>query len=91
MRLPLIATLSVFLAGCGAASIKGATAEQQIKAANAAYKTVRCPKDISAAQGATFTCTATTKKGDYLVTVQVDSVAGGKAHLSFVKAEKQAH
>ena len=91
MRRLLIAALSVLAAGCGAANIKGSTAEKQIKASNAAYTTVTCPKDISAAQGATFTCTATTKKGDYLVTVQVDSVAGGKAHLSFVKAEKKAH
>ena len=87
----ILAALALLVAGCGAASIKGSTAEQQIKESNAAYKTVDCPKDITASQGATFTCTATTKKGTYVVTIEVDSVDGGRAHMSFVSAKKDTH
>ena len=91
MRRAALAVLLPLVAGCGAANIKGSTAERQIRAANGAYKKVTCPKDISAAQGTTFTCTATTDRGDYDVTVQIDSVDGGQAHMSFVSAKKRVH
>ena len=91
IAIPACLTLAALAAGCGASSIKGSTAEEQIKASNAAYKKVVCPKDITANKGARFTCTASTKKGDYIVTLQIDSLDGGQAHLSFVGSKKQSH
>jgi len=91
MRRASLVALCLAAAGCGAANIKGSTAEQQIKATNGAFKKVDCPDNISASQGATFTCTAKTAKGTFTLTVQVDSVDNGNARLSLVKTAKQVH
>ena len=91
MRRAALAALALIAAGCGASSIQGGTAEQQIKKSNGAYKKVDCPDKITATQGATFTCTATTAKGEYVVTIEIDSIEDGKAHMTFVSAKKQSH
>ncbi len=68
MRTRLVLVLPLLLAGCGATSIdteKGErfitkTVEDQV---GARVKAVKCPEDLTAEKGATFTCTVTGADG----------------------------
>lgn len=90
-RLAVPSSLAVALlaAGCGGTKIKGSDAEQQIKAAGAAYTSVDCPDEIDAKAGYTFTCDAQTAAGTFVVTIKIDSVKDDRAHMTIVKATKK--